>query len=1179
MTFRQLLARSLVYYWRTNLAVALGVIAATAVITGALLVGDSVRDSLIAMSQARLGKIDAAILGGRFFRQALAEDLQQSLQASNPTQKSNFAAAPVLMLQGTVQTQASTQQTQRPPENSDQHDATHAAVTRAGQINVYGLTADAWNLLEHADLLLPQSGEVVLNERVASQLGVTTGDSLSLIVEIPSAIPRDALLGERNETMTELSLKVSGVAPDKLGLARLGMNPTQQLPANVYVPLEDLQVAMGLQAVGRSRSNPLARPARINTLFIAAPDQSDTQGALTLTAKVKQKLALADLGLRLVENQEHGYLSLESEQMYLESTISSTAQQSAEHLGVQTSPVMVYLANEIWNGAAPEHYSMYSVVAGIDPVETPPFGPFQFVGEHLPLTDDSVYLNEWVAQDLKVHPGDSVKLKYHVVGDRGELPEGEASFTVAGIVALQGPANDRGYTPDVPGVTDAQSYADWREPFPLKRDRITDRDDDYWTDYRTTPKVFLTLKKSQMLWKSRYGMLTTLRMAPRDGQTLPALKTEFETAFLEQVNLSALGLNVQPVREVGLKAAQGTTDFTGLFIGFSFFLILSAAMLIGLLFRLAIEQRVRELGLLSAIGLTPRAIRRLLFIEGGVLVGLGALIGLAAAIGYAALMIHGLKTWWYGAIGTRFLDLSVHPLTLLIGFVIAVGVAAIAIWWGQWQTTRSSTRQQLSGALSETGRLKPARVSAALSVLGLGGSLTLLVLTLTGMIPDVEAFGGFSWRVVMFFLIGIGLLMGSLASFSLAMNASQTLSLTNARTGGEARLGFKNAGRNRSRSVLTSSLIASATFVIVAVAAGQMNPVGETPRNRSGNGGFMLVAQSSVPILYDLNTENGRVKLGLNPQNSQQMTLLNHAKVFPFRMRPGENASCLNLYQTQLPTVLGVPDDVLDNFTAEQRFVFADTRAEHPWELLREHLPDGRIPVLGDMNTLMYSLHKGIGARINVPDDDDPQHTLQVEGMFANSIFQGVLVMSEQNFLKVFPEEAGFRYFLIDVDSQHAQPVSRLLETELGDYGFDVDRVSDRLANFLSVQNTYLSTFQTLGGLGLLLGTLGLATVMLRNVLERAGEFALLRAVGFRNGQVARIVAWENALLLGGGLLCGAASALLAMSPHLLSAVADVPWGSLAMMLGSVFALGMLASLAAVGAAVKLPLLSTLRGE
>ena len=254
----------------------------------------------------------------------------------------------------------------------------------------------------------------------------------------------------------------------------------------------------------------------------------------------------------------------------------------------------------------------------------------------------------------------------------------------------------------------------------------------------------------------------------------------------------------------------------------------------------------------------------------------------------------------------------------------------------------------------------------------------------------------------------------------------------------------------------------------------------------------------------------------------------------PFRVKPGENASCLNLYQTQLPTILGVPPDVLRTMIDDERFKFADTPTDQPWELLHRQHPDGRIPVLGDMNTLLYSLHKGIGDLIHVPPTEQPGGTLQIEGMLDGSVFQGVLLMSEENLLRLFPDQDGFQYFLIVVDPQQADELSTILETQLADYGFDAERVADRLADFLSVQNTYLSTFQTLGGLGLLLGTLGLATVMLRNVLERRGEFALLRAVGFRESHVAWLVLCENAFVMLWGLAAGTLAALLAMTPHLM---------------------------------------------
>jgi ABC-type antimicrobial peptide transport system permease subunit len=199
--------------------------------------------------------------------------------------------------------------------------------------------------------------------------------------------------------------------------------------------------------------------------------------------------------------------------------------------------------------------------------------------------------------------------------------------------------------------------------------------------------------------------------------------------------------------------------------------------------------------------------------------------------------------------------------------------------------------------------------------------------------------------------------------------------------------------------------------------------------------------------------------------------------------------------------------------------------------------------------------------------------------MFDGAVFQGVLVMSEQRFKDVFPEQAGYRYFLIEVPPQDGAALSHLLETKLEPFGFDAEPVAVRLRDFLAVQNTYLSTFQTLGGLGLLLGTFGLATVMLRNVLERRGELALMRAVGFRDGQLAWLVLCENAFLLAWGLVVGTIAALVAMMPHLLGIGADVPWSSCGVMLAGVFVVGMASGFAAVRAALRTPVLQSLRAE
>lgn len=1186
MTRHRLVLSSLMHHWRTNLAVLMGVVAATAVIGGALIVGDSVRASLRQMTLNRLGNIDFAVTGPRFFREDLAKELR-------------IPVHPAIVMQAALQCRSG------------------GTLRRAGQVNVYGFNQE-WPLIDSHGVKPPQGAEVVLNAQAAAALQVKVGEEVTLWIELPSAVPRDTLLGRKDNDSQEVTLKVSAITADGSPLSRLGLNPTQALPLNAFVDLHVLQERLDLDAVRPSRRDPVGKPGRINALFASGLDKrplSDTQKIVDeYNAELRKSIQLADLSLKLVHDSTLHCEVLESEQMILEDKLAAAAQKGADQLKLSTSPVMVYLANRLVNprleagdllkralkddkkalaslknraGADPG-YSMYSTVAGLDLLELDgtPFEGFEFVGtKPTSMRAGDVILNEWLAKDLKLNVGDPIRFAYHVVGSRGELPEEDRTAQVRGIVKMTGAALDRALTPEVKGITDVESLSDWDQPFDMNLDVVTARDDAYWDKYRATPKMFLPLKSAQAMWPSRYGTLTSIRFSnadwkasqePLPGQPNPTVKArqaELSAAILQQIDPVELGLAFMPVKAIGLMAANGSTDFSQLFFGFSMFLIAAAMILIGLLFRLGIEQRVRDLGLLGAIGFGPKGVRGLMLLEGLIVAIAGGLIGLLAAVGYAWLMIYGLTHWWVGAIGTQDLFLEVGPVSLITGFAIAIGAAMTSIWWALRQLNGLSLREQLSGVTEKeidlAAQQKRAQRSRRRAAICTGLALLLTVGIVVGLIPATGAFFG----------VGILTLIATLSYLSAWLSGKPNANTSVLRGKGTAalgRLGLRNASRQRVRTVMTAGMIATATFLIITVAAFRKDPTGDRPDKKSGNGGFTLVAESSSPVLYDLNTAEGRKKLQLNaPPDSPAAKVLEAMRVVPFRVKPGEDASCLNLYQTKVPKILGAPQSLIE----EGRFAFAGGS----WNVLTTEVPPTPqgdvVPVLGDMNTLMFSLHKFVGQSIQIPDDQHPQHQLKISGMFQDSVFQGVLVMSEDNFLKVYPEQKGFRYFLIEVPPELAEATTTLLETELSEYGFDCEPVAERLARFLSVQNTYLSTFQTLGGLGLLLGTFGLATVMLRNVLERQSELALLRAIGFRPGSVGMLVLFENAFVLLWGLLAGSVSAFLAVAPNLVSQAGNIPVVSLLMLLVIVFTTGMLASAFAVRTAIRLPIVSTLRGD
>ena len=1188
MTRWSLLLSTVRFHWRSNLAVVLGVVAATAVITGALVVGDSVQTSLLQMHLDRLGRVDMAIIGrDRFVREALAGEIQQAVGG-------DVEVAPLMMVRGSLETGGADAVGER-------------TGLRVGGVMVYGIDTRFWELTQHGKLEPPQPGEVLLSEGVASQLGETLqpGEDVRLWMEMPNFIPRDSLLGERDNDTIDLPLKVRAVvgASDPVarrGVGRFDLNPSQQLPKVAFVALSTLQETFRLQK-RRVRNREQRRtdeyPARVNTMVVAG-------GTPQLVAKaMKTVISLDDLGLSLRRIEKRGYVALESNRMVLDDVVVA----STDSVESAKSRVLVHLANRLSNADDPSKYSMYSIVGGLaaDEVAAAPFGPFTADSSDTisDLPDDGVVINRWLADDLGLEVGGRMKMTYHLVGSHGELPEEVRTFRVHAIVEMAGPAEDRGLTPHVPGITDVRTFRDWRQPFEMDLDALTDRDDDYWDNHRATPKAFVTRRAAVGMWKSRYGKSTSLRIAidPADAEAV----AELDKTILANINLPAVGLAVQPVKEHGVRAASGTTPFSGLFVGFSVFLIGAATILVGLLFRLGIERRVRSTGLVLALGFPIRLVLLLFVAEGAVVVTIGGAAGAMAGVAYAHLMVYGLTHWWVGAVGTSFLEVDVQMPSLLAGFAISAGVAILAILLAARGLLKVPSRGLLAGIVRRGVGQAAAGDRSRRVFWGAVGCVCvgLLAATLT---PDAllsqEAFSGLSVRIVLFFVLGISSLVASIAVLAVLLGKKRDGGLDGQGTMALVRLGFRNAARHRARSVLSVAMIASAAFLITAVASGRRDPVAEWPDRLTGAGGFLLVAESSQSLVYDPGTLDGQAELELSEGlPAGQAELLETVDLHSFRVKAGEESSCLNLYQTRLPTILGMGRRTIDR----GGFRFVGAAEDNPWKLLEEMpksdtVPGGGplpvFPVVGDMNTLQYSLHKGVGDRIAYPTEEAPTLWLEIVGMLDASVFQGVLVMSDAHFRAAFPEEVGFRYFLVgdtrfgdegespgDLDELNRVRSGQLelLEAKLGEYGFDAEPVVDRLGRFLSVQNTYLTTFQVLGGLGLLLGTIGLGTVMQRNVLERRSELALLRAVGFRRSGLRWLVLSENAFLLGWGLFSGTLSAILAMSPHLATAGADVAelTSGLGQLLCGVVVVGMLAAGLAVAEAVRTPLVASLRSE
>ena len=1089
--------RSLLFYWRTTVGVILTVAVGTAVLTGALLVGDSVRYSLRRMVDVRLGRTQLALVPqNRFFRAALADELSQSLGGP---------VAPVLMLRALV-------------SGGD-------GARRATDVQVLGVD-DRFFTIGNAKPPRWNDG-LAVNSPLAARLGVKAGDDIVLRIAKPGIMPRDVPLSPDSDLSVAARRSVSAVlGPDDFGGFNLQAN--QVAPLNVFVPLSWLQ-------------NLTERTGQANMLLAAGDGLTAEQASRA----IREHWQPADAALEIHRLETQGVAEIRSGRVFIEQPLADAAPTVAK----QAFGVLTYFVNAI---RLDDKVTPYSIVSAIQKGATP-LVPAD-------MADDEIVINAWLAEDLAAEVGDTVEISYYVIGPMRKLVEESRTFRVRAIVGIEGPAADPTLMPDYPGLADVDNCRDWKPGIPIDLDAIRDKDEKYWDDYRGTPKAFVTLAAGQSLWANRYGNLTMVRCPDGDPNVIAQRLTA-------GVDPAAVGLFFQGVRQRGLKAGAEGTDFGRLFLGLSMFLILAAIVLVALVFVFGVERRTEQVGMLLAVGLTRRQVRGLLLFEGLLPCIDGVILGTILALLYTRLMILGLSTTWSSAVAGSAIRFHYTAATLITGAVVMYLITAASILLALRKQVSRPARELLAGQLRwqffVTRFVHPGKAGFIVAILCTVGAIVLPAAMGTGDASGMA--GAFFGAGGLLLIAGLGFCQGVL-SFIARGRKGAVSSL--------AGLAVRNTTRRTGRSLAVVVLLAVGVFLVVAVGANRQDPMAGAGRRDSGTGGFEFYAESTVPLLHDLNTADGLKAVGLDPKLAQT------AEFIQMRIHEGDDASCFNLNRAQRPRLLGVSSLRLADLNA---FSFAATFDEKPdsspWRLLVEPLGDDIVPAIADAATVTWALGKKIGDEVDYLDERGRPFRARIVATLRNSVLQGPLLIHEAHLAARFPSEDGYRAFLIDAGPDAAKSVESQLSDRLADYGLNLTPTVQRLAAFNSVQNTYLTIFQMLGGLGLVVGSIGLALVVLRNVLDRRGELAMLRAVGFRKNTLSRMLLYEHWALLAAALMIGVLAALVAVMPALRAPGADVPGLSLGLTVAAIAVSGMIWVALATRIALGGEMLDALRNE
>lgn len=1181
------------HYRREHALLGAATATAVAVLVGALVVGDSVRGSLRAAFTARLGAADDAVLAAAPFSADPERGLAARLAADPGFARAYAAAAPLLRLSGVA------------------YDADGSPVP----VTVFGVDRRYFAFQRMSAVADGQGSDEIgrgaarLSRGLREEWGERApgpGEALIVRVESDPAIAAASLFGEKEEFAASRRRTVEewpGAGPGPAE-GDFDLFPRGGAVRAVFLRLDDLSrtLAPTSGAEGGLRANTLLlrrrspgeapgslRDSSPDSPSISAPTSAGVEPAEAFREAVRSAATLEDYGFTLRPGGGSAWV-LESRGLVLTESAVAAAAKAAEEIGAFADPVLTWLARTLRAG---DRETPYSLVSGLPPRLLPE------------AEDDRLLPGTWLREDLDLRPGAAVEVEFLAWEEEGRYGAARERFPAGPSRERAGLAADATLSPEYPGVTDSARIGDWDPPFPVDLSRIRRRDEEYWEAWRTLPKAFLPLAAVRRLAGTDGGAATSVRFTPTapDAEAEAPGREQVAAAVLGALDPASFGLASIPVRERGIEASRGATDFGLYFLYFSFFLLASTLTLIVLLFRLGIERRLREIGLLLATGWPRRRVSSLLLTEVGLVAFLGAAVGALAGVAYAAGMIHLLTGVWGGAVAGAFevdgaagnaappLELFARWQSVGSGALGGLEMACLSAWWTLRRLLSRAPRTLLAGTLGaetepgpvawipdpeetgpeeaaaeEAGPRRPRRLAVPLAVLF---AVSLLALTAAGTIPETPGFFGAG---------GLFLVAALLFARGRLRSAGDAGPLDSVRG-----LALRASSFRPGRSLAAMAMIAFAAFLLVAV---------ESFRKRSdpaalpeGAGGFLAVTETVFGVPWDPNAPEGREALDLPGD-------LGGYRVRALRLAGDEDASCLNLYRPDRPRVLGVPRGLAE----ENRFPFAahlgesPGERENPWNLLwRERAPGEPLPVVGDQNSMTYVLKWPVGEtrEYAIGRGGEPV-ALRLVGTLWDSLFQGELLMAERDLLDHLPVDDGYRLFLVDREPAPESPralsdaedaAAALLREPLRERGAVSVSARARLREFHRVENTYLSTFQALGGLGLLLGTLGLAAVLFRNAAERRREWALLAAVGYRRRDFAALGFWENALVLTAGLGAGAASALLAVFPILGEREAGGSLGLVALLLGGVLALGLLAAAVAARLAANRPPTPALRAE
>jgi putative ABC transport system permease protein len=978
-------------------------------------------------------------------------------------------------------------------------------------IKVYGITKDFFTF-QGNDTLFIEPGSVAINVRLAENLGIKKGDELILTFNESDPIPSNAPFASGTGDRSRV-MKVGRIlTQSESGNFSLGIS--QLTPLNVFI---------NLQEIGSEQNT----ASKVNRLLVNnISGRNDT----SYPNIISDLLSPADIGLHLRRSDKTGEPELISDRVFIDSSIV----EGVLHVFPDASPVLTYLANSISKG---EKSTPYSFISALPATLYPGIG------------DNGLVVSRWLANDLACKTGDTVNLTWYYQASGNKLKETSKSFIVSGIIEDDNKYSDPSLMPEFPGISGSTTCSEWDAGVPILMDRIRKEDEEYWNTRKGTPKAFISYQAGMEIWSNDFGIATAIRFP--DSMEL----TDIEEELTGKIDPMLTGLTVSAIAGKAEKAAESGVDFSTLFLSLSLFIILSSIILLIMSISMFFSSRKSQIRTLHAIGYRNHIIRWMLITETMIVATAGAFTGAISGYFLNTLIIYALNTVWRGAVQTNMLtaEFSLAPVisgisaTLLIAFIIVLMKANLFL---------KSLESSFSIGIKSFGR----RRNIILLSASFAAAITLFIFSFINREnPTLLSFAGGS----VIFIASILLLR-----YLIIAKQWHAGSINSIRHFSRKFYAF-----NTPNALTPVIFIAAGIFAVIIAGSNRQVISDKMLLPSGGTGGYLLWAESAVPIKDNLNLPESKKEFGLDEPGLADLSFIQAKKL------AGDDASCLNLNHVTAPSILGL-DPV--PFMSNGSFSFASEikgfKAINPWEIINFPSVDNTIYGIADQTVLEWGLKVKPGDTLKFNTENGQTLNIIICAGLKSSVFQGYVLISETNFSAFFPSVSGYSVFLADGKAEFSDYYQSALGERLSLYGFSIQPAKDKLASFFQVTNTYLDVFTLLGALGMILGIAGLGFVLMRNFNQRKREFALMISCGFTMKGIRRTLITDQVIIMIWGILTGFVSAISATLPSLNSGNM-FPWGIILLMLLLISVVGLAAIFLVIRGISQETLVSQLRKE